>query len=510
MPTTRSIYRTVRAGLVFEEGRREEAIAELQSIVDAATEETDETRNVKIALAQMLEATGNSVGARALVEDVLASDANHVEALKMRAAWLIDGDEADDAILTLRTALEQSPRDPSLMTLMAQAYERSGNRALMAEMLSLAVEVSNNAPTETIRYARYLMGDGKSDVAERTLVDSLRLNPGNLEVLGMLGSIYVGQSDWARANQVADTLAGLDAEAATGAANALRAQVLAGQGRTDEVIGLLEGLAEGGEAGFGVHLAIVRTRIAAGEIDDAMQYVVDQLAETPGDPNLRFLEAAVLEVQDKAGEAEQIYRELTDANPQAILAWRALYLLQQRQSRPDDAAATLEAALEANPEAGDLLWIKASQLQAAGDLEGALGIYAGMYEQDSSSPIIANNYASLLTTLRDDQASIDRAYSVARRLQGVQVPAFQDTYGWIAYLRGEHEVAVQNLEPAAAALTDDPSVQYHLALAYEASGRVDDAKAALQRTIALVDGGAALPQIEQVRQKLAELERPGE
>jgi tetratricopeptide (TPR) repeat protein len=141
-----------------------------------------------------------------------------------------------------------------------------------------------------------------------------------------------------------------------------------------------------------------------------------------------------------------------------------------------------------------------------GDLEGALGIYEGMYQQDSSAPIVANNYASLLSMLRDDDASIEKAYSVARRLQGIEVPAFQDTFGWIAYLRGEHATAVEHLEPAAAGLTEDPSVQYHLALAYEAVGRTNDAVAALKRAIALVEGGKSLPEIDSARQKLAELE----
>jgi tetratricopeptide (TPR) repeat protein len=134
-----------------------------------------------------------------------------------------------------------------------------------------------------------------------------------------------------------------------------------------------------------------------------------------------------------------------------------------------------------------------------------------MYEQDSSAPIVANNYASLLSSLRDDDASIAKAYSVARRLQGVDVPAFQDTYGWIAYLRGEHETAVEYLEPAAAALAEDPSVQYHLGMAYAAAGRTDEAKAALQRAIDLGEDGSPIPGgIEAVRQKLADLGAAGD
>lgn len=504
-PENAVVYRSVRAGLTFEAGQREESIAELESIIDSVDEENDHIRGVKIALARMLVRTGNSVGARALVEEVIASDPNQVEALKMRAAWLIEADEVDDAIQTLRTALEQSPRDPDLMTLMAQAYERSGNRVLMAEMLSLAVEVSNSAPPETIRYARHLLADDKVDIAERALVDSLRLNPGSVELLQQLGTIYVQQGDWQRAEQVADTLASLDQDAAANSANALMAQILTGQGRSEEVLGFLEGLASSGEGGVGATAAIVRTHIENGDGDVALTYIEGKLDENPDDPDLRFLKAAVLETQGQLGEAETIYGELVDEAPQAILVWRALYMLQQRDERMDEAAETLDRALEANPGSPDLQWIKASELQLAGDLEGALDVYAAMYDQNSSAPLIANNYASLLTALREDDVSIARAYSVARRLQGLEVPAFQDTYGWIAYLRGEYETAVEYLEPAAAAIPDDASVQYHVGLAYAATGRAEEAKAALQRAIELDEGGSALPQVEEARQKLAEL-----
>lgn len=509
-PENGSVYRSIRAGLMFETGRREEAIAELQSIIDASTEETDEVRTVKVALAQMLEQTGNSVGARALVEDVLTTDSNNVLALKMRARWLIEDDEPEDAILALRTALEQSPRDPALMTLMAQAYERAGNRALMAEMLSLAVEVSNNAPDETVRYARYLLSEGKLDAAESALMDSLQLTPGNVDLLNLLGSTYVQQSDWARAGQVADTLAKLDAPGATAGANALRAEILARQGRNEEVVGFLEQLLDSGEAGAGARVAIVRTYLQQGQTDDALKYLDDALAESPDDPTLRFLKAAVLEAKGESDQAETMFQALVEQSPDLVLVWRALYLLQQRSGAQDDAAETLQSALEANPDSPDLLWMKASQLQQEGDLEGALQVYKAMYDQNSSVPLIANNYASLLTMLRDDEASVEEAYAVARRLKGLEVPAFQDTYGWIAYLKGDYDAAVQHLEPAAAALTEDPSVQYHAGLAFAAADRVEDAKSALQRALDLAEAGRALPQADAARQKLAELKAGGE
>ena len=108
----------------------------------------------------MLMVTGNQVGARALIEEVLAADATQIDALKMRASWLIDEDNTREAIALLRTALEESPEDVEALTLMAQAHLRNGDRDLAGEFLALSVEAANTAPAESIRYADFLIGRG--------------------------------------------------------------------------------------------------------------------------------------------------------------------------------------------------------------------------------------------------------------------------------------------------------------------------------------------------------------
>jgi cellulose synthase operon protein C len=103
--------------------------------------------------------------------------------------------------------------------------------------------------------------------------------------------------------------------------------------------------------------------------------------------------------------------------------------------------------------------------------------------------IIANNLASLISTYRTDEQSLERAWNIARRLRGLERPEFQDTYGWIALRRGEVEEALGHLEPAAAALTRDPLVQFHLGMAYARAERLDEADAQLQRAIDIAGPG---------------------
>ena len=120
--------------------------------------------------------------------------------------------------------------------------------------------------------------------------------------------------------------------------------------------------------------------------------------------------------------------------------------------------------------------------------------------------MLAKNLASLLASYRDDPESLARAFAIARRLRGSEVPYFQDTYGWILHRRGDSDQALNYLTPAAAALPDNALVQFHLAETELALGRRDAARASFVRAIAAAEAGSALPELEAARARIAEIE----
>ena len=140
-----TLYRIMRAELMFRTVDRTEGIADMEAIVEGA-DPSEQTRRAAVMLARMLLETGNKVGARRLVEEVLTADPGQVDALRMSAGWQIEADDTDGAIATLRQALDQAPQDVAAMTLMSRAYLRAGNRDLAREFLSLAVDALQQCP----------------------------------------------------------------------------------------------------------------------------------------------------------------------------------------------------------------------------------------------------------------------------------------------------------------------------------------------------------------------------
>jgi tetratricopeptide (TPR) repeat protein len=110
----------------------------------------------------------------------------------------------------------------------------------------------------------------------------------------------------------------------------------------------------------------------------------------------------------------------------------------------------------------------------------------------------------MLSTYREDEESLERAYSIARRLRGSDIPQFRDTYGWIAFRRGDLSEAGPYLESAAQALGEDALVQFHYGMFLAADGQIQAAIDQLEHALEIAGPEDPRPQFETAR---AEIER---
>lgn len=501
------VYHALLATLDFQEGQPEKAIADLEALI-ANSEPSEELSSAKVVLARMLMQTDNLVGARARVEEVIEEDPTNTEALKMRANWLIDEDKPDDAINDLRAALSQEPRDADILTLMGRAHERAGARDLAGERYALAVDASDQAPEESLRYAAFLLREDRVDAAKAVLVEALDNAPRNMLLMQRLALLHQTTEDWNEVTRIVWRLRSLETSEATALANGLEADMMLRQNRLEDTVEFLSELVEEESYTSDAALAaLIQTKIRAGEISDVVDMLEDRLDETPDDNALRYLRAGVHLIQDERDEAADIYRALLEVEPGNRAIMRTLHAVLVAEGQHDQATAMVEEQIKAAENPSEALLLKAEDLERAGDFEGAIAIYDELYALNSNNVVIANNLASLITTHRDAPEDLDRAFNIARRLSSSDFPAFQDTYGWIEYRRGNYEEALKYLEPAARGLPNHPLVQYHLGMTYVALDQIEQAKSALERSLELA-GDAPLPQYDRAREVLDAMETP--
>ncbi len=502
-----TVYRMLRAGMVFDSGQRAEAISEMEALLEAETT-PDETTSIKVGLAQMLIETGDTVGARARVEEVLETNATQPDALKIKAGWLIESDETQEALSLLRLALDQDSNDATALTLTARAYDRSGDRNLTREFLTLAVEASGGGAPETLRYADLMIEEERYLPAEEALLAALRRSEGNQQILQRLGMLYLQTEDWGRAQQVEDALNELDDPAASQLATGLQAARLASQGQMEDALAFLEEYAAGeGQGELNAQIAVIQTRLASGDQDGALAFAEELAAEAPEDLSRRFALASVQSALGRYEESIASYRQIIDQEPLVQQAWVNMIRVMYASGDIEAAEATLQEGLSVLPEGLDLLWAQAGFSEERGDIDTAIELYERIYERASNQLIAANNLASLLSTYRsDEEASLERAYTISRRLRGTDVAPFQDTYGWIAYQREDFDEALEYLEPAAAGLPDDPIVQFHLAMTYAGLGRDQDALPVFQRALEIAGPDDTRSQFDTARTEVARIE----
>jgi predicted Zn-dependent protease len=498
-----AILRGLRATLVFDSGESEAAIAELEGILETLPDSA-EANNLRVALARMLLTIGREDEARAAVETILAQDSGHVDASKIKAEWLIDEDQTDAAVRLLRQAQATAPRDADVVRLMGDAHARAGSWELAGERYATAVDLAGQAPRESLIYADFLVSQGRPGPAETVLVDALRQTPNDVELLAALTGLHLQEDRPDQVRRGIAELRALDTEAARRAAAALESDLLLREDRIDDMRVLVERMAAEGQGDARRLAALIEAKISDGEIEEAKALLAQQLETYPDDPLLRFLRGGIHLIEGEIETAETTYRAILADFPAAAPPLRVLHGILRQQGRDDEAQALLEQTRAAAPGAMLPRLLLAEQAQREGDIDGAVALYEDIYADDSSNLVVANNLANLLMTRADDTAALDRAHAITRRLRGTEEPAFQDTYGWIAYLRGEYDTALDYLSAAAEALPEEPTVQYHLGMTYLALERPEEARAALQRTIELA-GDTPLPEATRAREALDDL-----
>lgn len=477
------------------------AIARLEGVIDALGDDPAVTE-ARIALARLQIRAGDMAAARALVAAALEEDETNAEALALEGRFAIEDERYDDAITLLRAALDADPDDATSLQLLALAHQRNGNPDLARERLAAAVEASGNAAGPSLALARFLARRDEAEQAEAVIERALETAPENRDLLAALANLRLSQADWAGADEIAGRLAEIDAGNPLG--RRVRAASLYGQGRFNESIELLKeetALPDAERPGLS---ALIASYVQAGRMEDAKTFLTTLLTENPDNAEAHGMMARIHAIEGDLEAAEESFLRAVEIAPADSSHVSALAQFYQAQGRSEEGIAALRAGLAEGENQGLRLGL-ALQLEATGDLEGAIAEYAALYEMRPDSEVVANNYASLLTDTDPTAEEIERAYRIAKRLRDSRVPHFLDTYGWILHLRGDHEEALRAIEQAVASLPQNPIVQYHYGAVLAALGQDEVARGALERAIQLA-GDRSIPQIEDAGALLATLE----
>ncbi|MEL6264103.1 MAG: tetratricopeptide repeat protein [Pseudomonadota bacterium] len=493
-------YQRALAALYRQTDRPDEAEAMLQAIVDSGS---GNVTQAKVLLAQYALGADDRVRGEALVDSVLEQDAGNVDAISMRGALQIERQEYEAAIETLRVGLANAPDDVRLLLLSGRAHLLNGNDALGSDQLATATRASDYRPEVTQEYVRYLLQRGRLDAAEAVLAESARRSPDNQVLLSALAELRLRQEDWSGAEAVAQQLREL--EGGGDVAEQVLAASLTGQERFEESAEILKGLANTDENVSSTLPTLVRNLVQAERPDEARTAVDRVLQDDPNNFEARMLEASLAQNEQGTEASIALFEQILADFPDRPEIYFIMYRIRGAQGRLDEAIGLVETGIESTGGNSRLRMLRAGIAERQGDFDTAIDQYQAVFDAEPDSMIAANNLASTLAEHRaDSPEEVERAARIALRLRGTQVPEMKDTLGWTLYLSGSHREARDVLEEAAAALPDNPYVQYHLGMTYAALDMGAEARAALELARDRA-AGTAFPHLETVDATLASL-----
>ena len=436
-------------------------------------------------------AQGDGDGAQAALDMLAATGRKPADmALLMAEAALLRGKGklALDGVAALSSA--EAHRIRALAQLML------GDTLAAAASFARGEKASGEKGRLLADYARFELGRGNRDHAEKLSAQASKMAPGTLDPLLAAAQLAVAKGDLANALAQYE----LAARGYPGNLAALtgKAAVLGDLGRDREMAAQLEALGE--TAGGSPAVAYLQARAAAGRKDwrqvrTILQPLESQLA-TRDDAMLLYAQA-----QLRLGQTEQARARLEPLHRRAPRHALTALLLAETQLAGDDAKAAVATLrpLAAKPEAApEVLALIAKAARAAGDpaaatyadrarfptpqalgSELALGDSAlkqgdwkgaaAAYERilavtDGRNPIVLNNLAYAHSRL--DNRTQALGYALRALKLAPDNPSVMDTAGWLLVeTGGDRNRALDLLRGAARKAPGNATIRKHLAAA---------------------------------------------
>ncbi|MEQ8749665.1 MAG: tetratricopeptide repeat protein, partial [Amphiplicatus sp.] len=352
----------------------------------------------EIAALRLLE--GKIDESKTIVDDILAKDTRNTEALIKRAGIKIEAGDFDGAIVDLRTVVEDKPDSVAAKVLMATAFERKGDIDFAKSQYAQAVADSKNDPNASHLFARLLMRTNDLVRAEKTLTDTLASHPDNAENLRLLAAVRLMRQDWRGAEDAAKMLE--EANSKDPMISQLLGAAYTGLKDYSSAIDTLSAANTRSPLAGGPLSALVAAYVNEGRTEEAASMLTDMIESDADNYTARMLLAQVYDVQKKPAEMEATLRAAVERDPNRNEAAEALYRHLTRSGRGEEAGAMIDRIMASSPDNLGARVLKADYLLNTGKLEEAMAMYAEILEKRPGDLLSSNNYASLLSDLRDD------------------------------------------------------------------------------------------------------------
>jgi len=422
--------------------------------------------------------------ARILVDEVIEENPDSAEGFFVRAKLDLADGELADAETSLRTVIDARPDSAQAHYLLASTLRAAGDRPEARVEAQRALELD-----ASLDPARMLLARLHSELGEhRAAVDEahrlLRKTPTSESMRLLAAQSLVHLGDRAAARQELEAIPLEDRSADVQFALA-RLDLLDEKPAfaRDKLLQALEKQPYHPE----VLTQYLNAEQRLGNTAAAIERIEAAVTERPQNGGLVRLYGMALLVGGRSSAAEEQLRRAVELAPNDMASYQALASYYLATKRFAEGVEAYEQAVEQRPDVASLRFALGTLYEVQGRRADAIIQYEEALRADPDMAVAKNNLAYVLA---EQEINLDRALDLAREAKQTlpDNPNTSDTLGWVLYKKGLHGAAIDFFKEAEAATTAENTdlgvIRYHLALAYEGNGELEEARSALQRALA--------------------------
>ena len=452
-------------------------------------------------LAELLVQRKDLAGALKVVSDVLAKNPRDDDALILRGNLALERKDPKTAIADLRAALRDQPNAVGVMRSLARAHLANGEPGLAEEILRRAMEANPKDAAVQVELARLLTDIGRPAQAKLLINDLVKSQPDNIDAVDIQFRISVALQDFVTAKAAADALVALQPNSGVGY---FYQGVLAEENkRHEEALALFSRSLELQPDAVDPLRAVVGTLIEMKRTPEALKRLDDAIARYPKDGVALTIKGDIYLNEQRGAEAAAAFRAALERDPTLWLTYRNLAAAQLMLHDEAAALATLKLGIGKVADPENLEGELAALYETLKRPDEAIGVFEAAVRRSPRSDFAANRLAMLLVAYRHDPADLTRARDLVAGFATSTNPDFLDTYGWVAYKRGEGPAAVAALRTALSKVPESPLILYHLGMAQTLAGQLDEARESLAHAL---KSGRSFPGMDEARATLDHLQ----
>ena len=459
---------------------RMDRVEDAREILTALVQKDDSFVGASVRLARIEALSQKNAEAHRLLDAALAREPKNIEALVTRGRLFLAENNTANALTALQSAVAANPRSVEAQIVLGDIYSARGQLKEATTAYNDALKVDAGNLDGRMGLARVQINSGNAAEAVPLMLKVVEDRPSNGEARLLLLHGLIAVGDYPQAARQLDVLLKSNPNSAA-VLNAAGTLATARQDAEAARVAYSRAL-EIEPRSYQALAGLLNAEMQGKQFGRARSLIEKRLSEMPNDPSTLLMAAQTYGALGDAFEMERALKKTVEADPASLQAYTMLGKMYYQQGRLDLARRELEKYVATAPMSVPGNTMLGTIIELQGRKDEAKARYGKALQIDPRAAVAANNLAWINA---NSGGNLDMALQLAQTAKS-QLPArheIDDTLGWIYYKKGLSSMAIESLSVSTQKQPDNPSYNYHLALAHHQNGNKDEAKKLLEKAL---------------------------